>query len=160
VEVEILAAEAVSAAELDTFLQSTWGAGFVVAHGERIVPTRLPGFVARSAGRVVGHASYRIVDDACEVTSIAADPPRAGIGSQLMSRIEAEARLSGCSSVWLTTTNDNLDALRFYQRRGFGLVTLRRGAVDVARRDLKPAIPELGSYGIPMRDELDLALRL
>jgi ribosomal protein S18 acetylase RimI-like enzyme len=160
VEVEILAAEAVPATELDAFLQATWGAGFVVAHDERIVPIRLPGFVARSAGRIVGHASYRIVDDACEVTSIAADPPRSGIGSRLMSLIEAEARLFGCSSVWLTTTNDNLDALRFYQRRGFRLVELRPGAVDVARRDLKPEIPRFGSCGIPMRDELDLALAL
>ena len=55
----------------------------------------------------------------------------------------------------MTTTNDNLDALRFYQRRGFRLTELRPGAVDRAR-EAKPAIPELGGYGIPLRDELDL----
>ncbi len=62
--------------------------------------------------------------------------------------------------MWLTTTNDNLDALRFYQRRGFRLVALRPGAVDVARRDLKPELPDIGTHGIPMRDELDLELTL
>ena len=56
----------------------------------------------------------------------------------------------------LTTTNDNVDALRFYQRRGFRLVALRPGAVDDARARHKPAIPGTGAHGIPLRDELDL----
>ena len=68
--------------------------------------------------------------------------------------------MAGCASVWLTTTNYNLDALRFYQRRGFRLVRVRPGAVDEARQTMKPEIPEVGSFGIPMRDELDLERRL
>ena len=66
----------------------------------------------------------------------------------------------GCTVVWLTTTNDNLDALRFYQRRGFRLSALRVGAVDAARATLKPELPAIGSYGISLRDELDLELEL
>ncbi len=159
-EVEILAADAVPGPDLDAFLRSAWGSEVVVAHGERIILSELPGLAAVSAGRIVGHVSYRMVDGACEVTSIAADPPRTGIGSQLMDRVMAEARGAGCRSVRLTTTNDNLDALRFYQRRGFRLVAVRPGAVDDARRDLKPEIPKVGSFGIPMRDELDLELEL
>jgi len=53
------------------------------------------------------------------------------------------------------TTNDNVDALRFYQKRGFVLVELRRDAVT-AGRPLKPTVPWLGAYGIPLRDELEL----
>ena len=60
------------------------------------------------------------------------------------------ARRVGCTQVWLTTTNDNLDALRFYQRRGFRLARIRPGAMDAARASLKPEIPEVGSHGIPM----------
>lgn len=109
-------------------------------------------------GRI--HASYRVVGDACELTAIHAEAPARGIGSTLLERVVEAARAAGCTRVWLTTTNDNLDALRFYQRRGFRLVTLRPGAVDEARRLLKPEIPETGSYGSPMRDELDLVLDL
>jgi hypothetical protein len=58
------------------------------------------------------------------------------------------------------TTNDNVDALRFYQRRGFRLAALHRGAVDDSRARLKPEIPEIGEYGIPLRDELELDLEL
>jgi ribosomal protein S18 acetylase RimI-like enzyme len=57
------------------------------------------------------------------------------------------------------TTNDNVDALRFYQRRGFRLVELRPGAVDAAREVLKPEIPRAGAYGVPLRDELVLEMR-
>ncbi|WP_215909533.1 hypothetical protein [Streptacidiphilus fuscans] len=59
---------------------------------------------------------------------------------------------------WLVTTNDNLDALRFYQRRGLRIVGVAPGAVDAARR-FKPSIPVTGEYGIPLRDELTLELR-
>jgi hypothetical protein len=59
--------------------------------------------------------------------------------------------------VWLVTTNDNLDALRFYQRRGLRLVAVHAGAVDEARR-LKPEIARVGEYGIPIRDEIELEL--
>jgi len=46
--------------------------------------------------------------------------------------------------------------LRFYQRRGFRLARIRPGAVDEARRTLKPEIASTGNYGIPIRDEIEL----
>lgn len=70
-----------------------------------------------------------------------------------------QSRVADCDRIWLVTTNDNLDALRFYQRRGFSLCALRPGAVDDARHTLKPSISRTGAYGIPLRDELELELR-
>jgi hypothetical protein len=66
------------------------------------------------------------------------------------------ARRQGCARLWVITTNDNVDALRFYQRRGFCLVRVHRGAVDRSRAGLKPEIPAVGAYGIPLRDEIEL----
>ena len=136
-----------------------WGSEAVVAHGELMYPARVPGFVALSGSKIVGHVAYRIDADTCEVVSIEASPRLGGIGSRLMDRVIEAARSAGCRTVWLTTTNDNLDALRFYQRRGFRLRSWREGAVTHARA-LKPELPAVGSYGIPMRDELDLELAL
>jgi hypothetical protein len=65
-------------------------------------------------------------------------------------------RACGFGSPPRTTT---LDALRFYQRRGFVLLALRPGAVDEARRSLKPHIGRVGEHGIPLRDELELESR-
>jgi hypothetical protein len=62
--------------------------------------------------------------------------------------------------LFLITTNDNTHALRFYQRRGLRLCALRPGAVDEARRTLKPEIGEIGNDGIPIHDEVELDLLL
>lgn len=69
------------------------------------------------------------------------------------------ARQQGCERLWLVTTNDNVDALRFYQKRGFALVRLYRRAIENSRR-LKPGIPLVGAYGIPIRDEIELEMVL
>jgi hypothetical protein len=61
--------------------------------------------------------------------------------------------------IWLVTTNDILEALRFYQRRGFRLSALRAGAVDEARKRLEPQISTVGGFGIPIRDEIEVELR-
>ena len=85
--------------------------------------------------------------------------PGRGIGSTLLEGVANEARRRGCRRLWLITTNDNLNAIRFYQRRGLRLVAVHAGAVDDARR-LKPSIPLVGEDGIPIRDELEFELEL
>jgi ribosomal protein S18 acetylase RimI-like enzyme len=92
-----------------------------------------------------------------ELVAIHAFIRRQGVGSALLRSIVD--RLQGFEILRVTTTNDNLDALRFYQRRGFRLQTLRPGAVEAARAH-KPTISALGEHGIPIRDELDLTLQL
>jgi ribosomal protein S18 acetylase RimI-like enzyme len=77
-----------------------------------------------------------------------------GVGSALIEAVTASSRV-GFEAIRLSTTNDNVDALRFYQRRGFRLTALRPGAVDESRR-LKPTISMNGQHGIPIHDELDL----
>jgi ribosomal protein S18 acetylase RimI-like enzyme len=145
---------------LDAFILRAWHADFVVAHGEQIRPADLAGFVALDRDLVTGHAGYRLGDDGCELVAIAVEPRRAGIGSALIHAVIEAARAARARRVWLTTTNDNLDALRFYQRRGFRLIAIRPGVVEEARRRLKPELPPTGEYDIPMRDELDLELPL
>jgi hypothetical protein len=55
-------------------------------------------------------------------------------------------------------TNDNTTALRFYQRRGFDLVAVHRGAVTRARAELKRTPLEVD--GIPIRPEIELEIEL
>jgi hypothetical protein len=70
-----------------------------------------------------------------------------------------EARKRNCWRVFLITTNDNLNALGFYQKRGFELVAIHRGAVNESRK-VKPSIPLIGDNNIPLRDEIELELVL
>lgn len=140
-------------------IRARWGGETVVSRGAVWEPARLPGFVAEEGGRPVGLITYREAGDECEIVTIDALIPRAGVGTILIEAVVAAARAAGRTRVWLVTTNDNLDALRFYQRRGFTLAALHRGAVGDSRR-LKPTIPNVGSHGIPIRDELELERRL
>ena len=78
-----------------------------------------------------------------------------GVGTALIEALASRLRAEGVSMLRVTTTNDNLNALRFYQRRSFRLKALGPGGVDEGRR-LKPSIPAVGEYGIPIRDQLEL----
>ena len=132
-----------------------WGSEIVAVHGTSLRPAELGGFIAERSGRVAGLLTYQLVGDMLEIVTLNAIDRHAGIGTLLIDAAVDQARRFGCREVRLTTTNDNVDALRFYQRRGFRLAELRPGAVDQARR-LKPEIPRVGDYGIPLRDEIDL----
>jgi N-acetylglutamate synthase-like GNAT family acetyltransferase len=77
-------------------------------------------------------------------------------GTALVDAAQRIAAERGCRRLWVLTTNDNVDALRFYQRRGFRLAEVNLGAVDEARERLKPELPAVGAYGISLRDELVL----
>ena len=108
---------------------------------------------------MAGVVTYLIEADVCEVVSIDAVVQGEGVGTALLEAACEAAVAAGCRRVRLITTNDNVDALRFYQRRGFALTELRPGAVGESRR-MKPQIPLVGAHGIPIRDELVLVREL
>ena len=107
---------------LPGFIAQHWGASYVLAHDERIDPTGLPGFVVEQNGDIAGLVTYRIQYSACEVVTIDSLQPNQGIGGALLDAVMEAARTAGCKRLWLVTSNDNLNALRFYQKRGLRLV--------------------------------------
>ena len=131
------------------------GIEIVAVHGSRLRPAELGGFIAEQSRRVVGLLTYQLAGGVLEIVTLNAIDRRAGIGTMLIEAAVAKARRFGPREIRLTTTNNNVDALRFYQRRGFRLAELRPGAVDEAR-ERKPEIPRVGDYGIPLHDEIDL----
>jgi GNAT superfamily N-acetyltransferase len=134
------------------FLRARWSATTVVVHGEIIDAAALP---ALMDANYQGLATYRWHGQDAELVTLNAVQPRMGMGSALIEALAARLQTEGCTRLWLTTTNDNLSALRFYQRRGFRLMRVRTGAVDAARK-LKRSIPMIGEHGIAIHDELDL----
>ena len=86
--------------------------------------------------------------------------PGAGIGASLVLKIIEEARKRKIRRIWLTTTNDNLKSIGFYQRMGFRLVAVHRDAVIGGRQSLKPELPEFGVNGLPILDEIEMELIL
>ena len=132
----------------------------VARDGELVRPLDHPMLIATAGDQRAGLLTYIERDGECEVLTLHAVRQWAGAGSALIAAIRDLAASHGCRRLWVVTTNDNVDALRFYQRRGFRLAALRPGAVDESRRILKPEIPDAGAHGIPLRDELELEIRL
>ena len=144
---------------VDAFLHD-WNADVVARRGELVDARRHAALLAEEDGRPAGVLTYVIGAPDCEVLTLHAADPWRGAGTALLREVERIAREAGCRRLWLITTNDAVDALRFYQRRGFRLVAVHPGAVDESRARLKPRIPETGAHGIPLRDELELELPL
>jgi ribosomal protein S18 acetylase RimI-like enzyme len=138
---------------LAEFLVERWGEVVSVGGGRVHQLDRLPGFVALDGERRIGLLTYAIDGQDCEIVTIDAVEEGRGIGTALIDRVAEQARGAGCRRLHLITTNDNLRAIRFYQRRGFQLIAVRVNALAESRR-IKPSIPEIGMHGIPLRDEL------
>ena len=107
----------------------------------------------------VGLLTYRVDREGLEVVTIDALRARSGIGTALLAFATQIAKDAGARRLWLITTNDNLSAICFYQRRGFRIIAVHRGAVDRARV-LKASIPLVAENGIELHDELELELTL
>lgn len=144
---------------MKTALQKSWGSSAVVTRGVLHQADQMPGFLALQGDQRVGLLTYRLARDECEIISLNSEIEGVGAGTALIDQLRATAAAAGCCRIWLITTNDNLAALRFYQKRGFTLVAVHRNALAASRR-LKPEIPQVGLDGIPLRDEIELELRL
>jgi ribosomal protein S18 acetylase RimI-like enzyme len=147
--------EAPDQAAVEAFL-ARWNLVRVARRGVLDRPLEHPALIAEEGEQLIGLLTYVVDGTQCEVLTLHVDEGRRGVGTALIAEVKNVAARAGCKRLWVITTNDNVDALRFYQRRGFRLVSLHPGAVDESRSRLKPEIPTLGDHGIPLRDELEL----
>ena len=136
-----------------------WGGEEMIVRGRVYRPEQLDGFVIEDGEEWVALITFACEGDECEVTSLDSLREGLGLGSMLIDKAIEEARRRGCRRLFLITTNDNLYALGFYQKRGFEIVAIYRGAVNESRKR-KTSIPHVGMNSIPMRDEIELEIKL
>lgn len=142
-----------------SLVKERWGADMVVVHGTIYYPSALPGYIAWQSEDRIGLITYNLAGGACEIVTLDSLRPRSGIGTALIQAVRQTAEAAGCCRLWVITTNDNLEALRFYQTRGFVLIAVHPNALERSRR-IKPEIPLIGKHGIPLRDEIELEMFL
>ncbi len=145
---------------LPQFFIEYWGSDSVVSQGVIHYARDLQyGFVAMRRDVRVGLVTYEITGANCEIVSLNSVHQSIGVGTLLIEAVKNVAVQAQCKKIWLTTSNDNMNGLRFYQKRGFELVAIYRNAVTEARK-LKPEIPLIGDNGIPLRDEIELEMNI
>ena len=159
-EISLRPIEAKDRAHIRELLLQRWGSLLLATRGKLVDASTLEGFLVETAAEEIsGLITLQIEGDECEVVSLDSFNEGAGIGTALLQHTARFAGARGCRRLWLITTNDNLHALRLYQKRGMHIAALYPDAITHARQRLKPQIPLIGGHGIPIRDEIELALR-
>ena len=144
---------------VDAQVADSWAGPYVVSKGISHDTRTQPGFVAVEKESVVGYILYNLVDTDCEITVLESLHGGHGIGSALINKVICIAEESACRRVWLITTNDNIYAIRFYQRFGFELRAVYINAMEEARKR-KPQIPLTGNDDIPIMHEFEFEIKL
>lgn len=109
--------------------------------------------------QIHGLVTYVIRDEEVEIISLDSLIENSGIGSHLLHAVEEIGIKKGAVKSVVITTNDNLRALGFYQRRGYRLDRIIHNAVTRARKQ-KSTIPLIGYDKIPLLDEIILTKKL
>lgn len=143
------------------FIKKEWHSTDMLIRGEIIDMRQIDGFVLMDSCKnaIKGLVTYIVRGGYCEIVSLNSIVPNSGIGTALLKNVKQMATALGCSTLQLLTTNDNLNAIGFYQKRGFELVGVNLGAID-KEREATPEIPLTGQNGILMHHELEFAMTL
>jgi ribosomal protein S18 acetylase RimI-like enzyme len=136
-------------------LSNSWGSDFMVTKGEIHCYKELDGYLAIENDKIVGILTFRKFNDEIEIISLDSFKENTGVGTALLNKITDFAIQNSVKRLWLITTNDNLDALRFYQKRNWSITALHKDAIAKSRK-IKPTISMTGFYDIPLRHELEL----
>lgn len=140
---------------VNQFFIDNWFSTDMSVRGEIIDGTKLDGFLLQEDSKIIGLVTYKFYENICEIISLDSKKENIGIGSALLKEVEKVATDNDCKKMRLITTNDNMRALQFYQKRGYCLTKLYPNAMDEVRK-IKPSVPELGDNDIPLRDEIEL----
>lgn len=141
------------------FLIEHWSSTRMVSRGRLYSVDEKPGFTALKNDKPIGLITYELLGEECEITSLNSLEERKGIGAALLDAVKDAAIQAGCRRLLVITTNDNTNAIRFYQRYGFTIATVYPNSMEEARR-IKPEIPLTGNDGIPLRDEIEFEIFL
>ena len=159
-ELDIVEIHELERHEVKDFFKTHWGSDEMVISSGIFTCSELDGFLTRDrSGDINGLITYVIRQETCEMISLDSVMEGKGIGSALLHAVENRARNQGCSIIKLVTTNDNMRALSFYQKREYRLSRIIKDAVTEARKQ-KPEIPLIGYHGIPLFDEIELVKEL
>lgn len=144
---------------VNKILKDEWNCPPSVSRGKAIDTTMLSGFVFISDNKITGIITYNIENTDCEIVTLNSFDENKGIGTALINAVLDVAKERCCSRLWLITTNDDIGAIRFYQKKGFDLVAAHINAIDESRK-IKPSIPLIGMDNIPIKHEFEFEIRL
>jgi ribosomal protein S18 acetylase RimI-like enzyme len=112
---------------------------------------RLPAYYAKVKADFAGFIAYTEIGNSILIVALAVLPnyQSAGIGKKLVQRVKQEAIRKKREMLLVSTSNDNLPALAFYQTLGFQIFEIETDAIARKHGKIIKGISDL-----PIRDEL------
>lgn len=156
-EIEIIPISKNNREKVNSLLLNEWKTLFMVVRGEIINLNEVQGMIAYDEGEIVGIITYIIYKNTIEIISLNSFRKNKGIGNLLIEELKNKAKNDKFSNIKLITTNDNIEAIRFYQRRNFVISNIYINSIENARK-IKKDIPQRGEFDIPIRDEIEFTL--
>ena len=144
---------------VNDILIKEWEATDIIIRGKIIDGTKLDGFLAIKDNEIIGLITYMIENNECEIVSLNSFEENKGIATRLINTVKELAIKKNCTRLKLITTNDNIRAIEFYQKRGFVFANIYINSIENSRK-LKPEIPMFTDNGLPIRDEIEFEMKL
>lgn len=134
-------------------VEQFWGEAEQMTFDKTFDVAELPAYVARADGAVVGFLSFAEHNDALIVVALGVEPRHQGfgVGRSLIQEAEREVKRMGKKELLVSTSNDDLPALAFYQSVGFQIYEVKPNIIAQKHGKILSGIG-----GLPIRDEIRL----
>jgi len=135
------------------FVTRFWGEQEQLTFDRQFTVTELPAYVAKKSDKTIGFVSFAEVDDSIMIVALGVLPKHqcSGVGKRLLERVENEAVKMRKKRLLVSTSNDDLPALAFYQTIGFQIYEVKPNVIAQKHGEI-----QRGIGGLPIRDELRL----
>ena len=139
--------------EIRKLVQRFWGEEEQLTFDRKFIVTKLPAYVAKVKNNIIGFISFTEADDAVIIVALGVLPKcqGSGVGRSLIGKVEVEARRMLKKRLLVSTSNDDLPALAFYQSLGFQIYEVKPNVIAEKHGEILEGIG-----GLPVRDELRL----
>ena len=130
-----------------------WGETEQVTFDIKLEIHKLPAYIAESNGELIGFIAYKPLEKSMLIAALAVLPKYqgAGVGKALIQKVEEKARQLSKRKLLVSTSNDDLPALAFYQKFGFQIFEVKPNIIAEKHGKVIPGVD-----GIPVRDEIRL----
>lgn len=135
--------------------KESWGGISMVSREKEYFIFNESIILAKLNDKILGTLVFRRENDEIEILTLESIEKYKNIGTKLLEFLLESHVTEDIKRIWLITSNDNLNAIRFYQKRNFSISNVYKNAINKAR-ELKKSIPWYGHYGIPITDEIEL----
>lgn len=135
------------------FVERFWQEQEQLTFDKKFLVAELPAYIVKVKGQTVGFVAFAETEDAIIIVALGVLPQyqNLNIGKSLVEKVEEEAKRLCKKKLLVSTSNDDLPALAFYQSIGFQIYEIKQNVIAE-----KHGMVLKGVGGLPIRDELRL----